>query len=85
MNTLSEDTGSLVPRLYLILVTLITRFFTGHSSLKYWRKKDSEKAEIFRKIEPYLIFLNVHQLKTGFWHSMKGRRIRATEPVNERS
>jgi hypothetical protein len=29
----------------------------------YWRKKDSEKAEIFRKIEPYLTFLNVHQLE----------------------
>jgi hypothetical protein len=27
------------------------------------RKKDSEKAEIFRKIEPYLTFLNVHQLE----------------------
>ncbi|HEY7078867.1 MAG TPA: hypothetical protein VH500_04135, partial [Nitrososphaeraceae archaeon] len=29
----------------------------------YWRKKDSEKAEIFRKIEPYLTFLNIHQLE----------------------
>jgi hypothetical protein len=28
-----------------------------------WRKKDSEKAEIFRKIEPYLTFLNIHQLE----------------------
>jgi hypothetical protein len=28
-----------------------------------WRKKDNEKAEIFRKIEPYLTFLNVQQLK----------------------
>ena len=26
-------------------------------------KKDYEKAEIFRKIEPYLTFLNVHQLE----------------------
>ena len=26
-------------------------------------KKDSEKAEIFRKIEPYLTFLNIHQLE----------------------
>jgi len=33
------------------------------SGSTYWRKKDSEKAEIFRKIEPYLIFLNVHQLQ----------------------
>jgi hypothetical protein len=26
----------------------------------YWRKKESEKAELFRKIEPYLTFLNIH-------------------------
>jgi hypothetical protein len=29
----------------------------------YWRKKESEKAELFHKIEPYLTFLNVHQLE----------------------
>lgn len=33
----------------------------GHSGSIYWRKKDS--AEIFLKIEPYLILLNVHQLE----------------------
>jgi len=26
-------------------------------------KRDSEKAKLFRKIEPYLTFLNVHQLE----------------------
>ena len=26
-------------------------------------EKDSEKAEIFRKIEPYLTFLNIRQLQ----------------------
>jgi hypothetical protein len=26
-------------------------------------KKDSEKAEIFRKVELYLTFLNIHQLE----------------------
>jgi hypothetical protein len=26
-------------------------------------QKDSEKAETFRKIEPYLTFLNIHQLE----------------------
>jgi hypothetical protein len=26
-------------------------------------QKNSEKAELFRKIEPYLTFLNVHQLE----------------------
>jgi hypothetical protein len=40
-----------------------SEYFIGHSVSTYWRKKDSEKAEIFRKIEPYLTFLNVHQLE----------------------
>ena len=40
-----------------------SEWFIGHSGSPYWRKKDSEKAEIFRKIEPYLTFLNVHQLE----------------------
>ncbi|MFL6318620.1 MAG: hypothetical protein ACJ73C_18055 [Nitrososphaeraceae archaeon] len=35
----------------------------GHSGSTYWRKKESEKAELFRKIEPYLTFLNIHQLE----------------------
>jgi hypothetical protein len=40
-----------------------SEYFIGHSGSTYWRKKDSEKAETFRKIEPYLTFLNVHQLE----------------------
>lgn len=40
-----------------------SEYFIGHSGSTYWRKKESEKAEIFRKIEPYLSFLNVHQLE----------------------
>ena len=40
-----------------------SEYFIGHSGSTYWRKKDSEKAEIFRKIEPYITFLNVHQLE----------------------
>lgn len=40
-----------------------SEYFIGHSGSTYWRKKDSEKAEIFSKIEPYLTFLNVHQLE----------------------
>jgi hypothetical protein len=40
-----------------------SEYFIGHSGSTYWRKKDSEKAEIFHKIEPYLTFLNVHQLE----------------------
>ncbi|MGB6671152.1 MAG: site-specific integrase [Candidatus Nitrosopolaris sp.] len=40
-----------------------SEYFIGHSGSTYSRKKDSEKAEIFIKIEPYLTFLNVHQLE----------------------
>jgi hypothetical protein len=40
-----------------------SEYFIGHSGSTYWRKKDSEKAGIFRKIEPYLTLLNVHQLE----------------------
>jgi integrase len=40
-----------------------SEWFIGHSGSTYWRKKDNEKAEIFQKIEPYLTFLNVQQLK----------------------
>ena len=40
-----------------------SEWFIGHAGSSYWTKKDSEKAEIFRKIEPYLTFLNIHQLE----------------------
>ena len=40
-----------------------SEYFIGHSGSTYWRKKESEKGDIFRKIEPYLTFLNVHQLE----------------------
>ena len=40
-----------------------SEYFIGHSVYTYWRKKDSEKAEIFCKIETYLTSLNVHQLE----------------------
>jgi hypothetical protein len=40
-----------------------SEWFIGHSDSTYWRKKDNEKAEIFQKIEPYLTFLNIQQLK----------------------
>ena len=35
----------------------------GHAGPTYYRKKEYEKIEIFRKIEPYLTFLNVYQLE----------------------
>ncbi|MFL6456155.1 MAG: hypothetical protein ACJ71G_04200, partial [Nitrososphaeraceae archaeon] len=40
-----------------------SEWFIGHSGSTYWRKKESEKAKLFRKIEPYLTFLNIHQLE----------------------
>jgi integrase len=40
-----------------------SEYFIGHSGSTYWTKKELEKAEIFQKIEPYLTFLNVHQLE----------------------
>jgi hypothetical protein len=40
-----------------------SEWFIGHSGYTYWTKKDSEKAEIFCKIEPYLTFLNIPQLE----------------------
>ena len=40
-----------------------SEYFIGHSGSTYWIKKESEKGEIFRKVEPYLTFLNVHQLE----------------------
>ena len=39
-----------------------SEWFIGHSGSTYWRKKDNEKAEIFKKIEHYLTFLNISQL-----------------------
>ena len=39
-----------------------SEWYIGHSGSTYWRKKDSEKAEFFKKIEPYLTFLNIQQL-----------------------
>jgi hypothetical protein len=40
-----------------------SEWFIGQSGSTYWTKKESEKAEIFRKIEPYLTFLNIPQLE----------------------
>ena len=40
-----------------------SEWFIGHSGSTYWRKKESEKAELFKKIESYLTFLNIHQLE----------------------
>jgi hypothetical protein len=40
-----------------------SEWFIGHAGSTYWRKKDSEKTEIFKKLEPYLTFLDIEQLE----------------------
>lgn len=40
-----------------------SEWFIGHSGSTYYRKTDKERAEIFRKVEPYLTFLDVAQLE----------------------
>ena len=41
-----------------------SEWFIGHAGSTYWRKKDIEKAELFRKIEPYLTFLDITGLES---------------------
>jgi hypothetical protein len=40
-----------------------SEYFLGHANVStYYRKTEKEKAELFRKIEPYLTFLDFNQL-----------------------
>ncbi|MDQ3967851.1 MAG: site-specific integrase [Thermoproteota archaeon] len=41
-----------------------SEWFIGHAGSTYWRKKDTEKAQLFRKIEPYLTFLDITGLES---------------------
>jgi integrase len=40
-----------------------SEWFIGHGGSTYYRKSEKEKAELFRKIEPYLTFLNYEELE----------------------
>ena len=40
-----------------------SEWFIGHSGSTYYRKTEKEKAEIFKKIEPYLTFLDYTELE----------------------
>jgi integrase len=40
-----------------------SEFMIGHAGSTYWRKKDSEKGDLFKKVEPYLTYLTVHSLE----------------------
>jgi integrase len=37
--------------------------FIGHAGSTYWRKTDSQKLELFKKIEPYLTYLDYSELE----------------------
>lgn len=39
-----------------------SEWFIGHSGSTYWRKTEREKLEIFKKIEPYLTYLDYKEL-----------------------
>ena len=41
-----------------------SEWFIGHAGSTYCRKKETEKAELFRKIEPYLTFLDITGLES---------------------
>jgi len=45
------------------MLTFLPTSHLGHSGSAHWTMNDSEKADIFRKIEPYLTFLNTPQLE----------------------
>jgi integrase len=40
-----------------------SEWFIGHRGSTYYRKSEKEKAELFRKIEPYLTFLHYEDLE----------------------
>ena len=40
-----------------------SEWFIGHAGSTYWRKKDTEKAKLYKKIEPYLTFMDMQQIE----------------------
>jgi integrase len=40
-----------------------SNFFIGHAQSTYWRKPEKEKFQLFKKIEPYLTFLDQTSLE----------------------
>jgi hypothetical protein len=62
-----------------------SEWFIGHSGSTYRTRKDSEKAEIFRKIELSDILECSPVGKTRGGHTKQGRRIRTTKRIHERS
>jgi integrase len=58
-----------------------SEYFIGHSGSTYYRKTDKEKAEIFRKIELYLTFLDFATLERK--GSDTQARIEGLEAINQ--
>ena len=58
-----------------------SEYFIGHSGSTYYRKTDKEKVEIFRKIEPYLTFLDFATLERK--GSDTQARIEGLEAINQ--
>jgi hypothetical protein len=40
-----------------------SEYFIGHVGSTYYRKSDKEKSEIFKKIEPYLTYIDITSLQ----------------------
>jgi integrase len=40
-------------------------FFIAHKTSEYWNKPESEKIATFKKVEPYLTYLDVTQMETA--------------------
>jgi integrase len=58
-----------------------SEYFIGHSGSTYYRKTENEKIEIFKKIEPYLTFLDVSSLDRRYGDTQS--RIEELEEINQ--
>jgi|SRR5919108_6473445 hypothetical protein len=59
-----------------------SEYFIGHSGSTYYRKTDKEKVKIFRKIEPYLTFLDFVTLeRRGFDTQTRIEELEATNQM----
>jgi hypothetical protein len=59
-----------------------SEYFIGHPGSTYWTKKDSDKAEIFRKIESLLDISKYPSVRrTRGRYTDQGRRVRRIEPI----
>jgi hypothetical protein len=60
-----------------------SEWFIGHAGSTYWTKKDSEKAEIFRKVEPYLTFLNIQSKVEELEELNQSLRLRNRDKIKD--